>query len=443
MKKLHTTAFVLAVIFTLSTALPLSAEEYDLASYLKKVEQHNPDILLAQREIEAARQTVNQARSAFFPHIGAQGDYKRNLTDRTQATPVASLSTGGPLIYQDLDVNYDNEITLGVGLTQTIFDAGIISGYRQARNGEAIREQSFEAARQNVRTAAKKLYAQAQFVLTVAEIMEASEKTSAEIYQSIERKYRAGAATELDLLMAEVDWKTKIPATSDAWKNVKVVFTALHNLAGIPLSEEIILTENSSGIPETPVFPPLEKILASRPDYRVLLLSQKLADINRQAAKGSFLPVVSGGFSYGYAGMGNDSLTGDYDLNTAQLSLGVTIPLFTGGYRLARVKAARVEQEKASLALVKKRADIESALIELELRISGAEERIEFARLVETTARRALDLARSAYANGLATQLSVTEAANKLDEASLGLQSAIFEYRSACYDWEFVTGVER
>jgi L-iditol 2-dehydrogenase len=51
-----------------------------------------------------------------------------------------------------------------------------------------------------------------------------------------------------------------------------------------------------------------------------------------------------------------------------------------------------------------------------------------------------LALARSAYTNGLATQLSVTEAANRLDEASLGLQNAIYEYRSACYDWELETG---
>ncbi|MDR1430447.1 MAG: TolC family protein, partial [Spirochaetaceae bacterium] len=395
------------------------------------------------KEIEAARQIVNQARSAFFPRIWAQADYKRNLTDRTQSTAVASLPGGGPLVYQDIDMNYDNELTLGIGVNQTIFDAGAIANYRQARGGQALREQSFEAVKQNLRIAAKKLYAQAQFVLTVAEIMEASEQTSAEIYQSIERKYRAGAATELELLMAEVSWKTKIPATSDARRNVMVVFNALHNLAGIPLSEEIVLTENISGVYEVPKFPPLEQILAVRPDYQVLLLSRELADINHRAALGSFLPVVSGGFSFGYAGMGNDSLTGGYDLNTAQLSLGVTIPLFTGGYRLARVKAARIEQEKASLSLVKKRGDIESALVEIELRISEAEERIELARLVETTARRALDLARSAYTNGLATQLADTEAANKLDEASLGLQSAIFEFRSASYDWELASGTIR
>ena len=142
--------------------------------------------------------------------------------------------------------------------------------------------------------------------------------------------------------------------------------------------------------------------------------------------------------------MGNGgSLTGDYDFNSAQLSLAVTIPLFAGGYRLARMKAAGIEQEKAAIALSKKRSGIESELLELRLRLEEAAERIESARLIVNTAERAVTLSEAAYSNGLTTQFNVTEAANKLDEASLGLQSAIFEHRSACYDWELVTGTSR
>jgi outer membrane protein TolC len=138
--------------------------------------------------------------------------------------------------------------------------------------------------------------------------------------------------------------------------------------------------------------------------------------------------------------MGNDSLTGDSDYTAAQLTLGVTIPIFAGGYRLSRVRAARIEQEKASLALEKKQRDVESELIEIQLRLNEANERIETARLIETAARRALALSQTAFANGLVTQLSVTEAANRLDEASLGLQNAVCEYRLAWYDWEIASG---
>jgi outer membrane protein TolC len=139
-------------------------------------------------------------------------------------------------------------------------------------------------------------------------------------------------------------------------------------------------------------------------------------------------------------GRGNDSLTGDYDYTAVQLTLGVTIPVFAGGYRLSRVRAARIEQEKASLALAKKQSDIESELIEIQLRLNEAGERIEAARLIESAARRALSLSQTAFANGLVTGLSVTEAAKCLDEASLGLQSAICEYRLAFYDWETASG---
>jgi outer membrane protein TolC len=116
--------------------------------------------------------------------------------------------------------------------------------------------------------------------------------------------------------------------------------------------------------------------------------------------------------------------------------------LFAGGYRLSCVKAAGIEQEKADIALSQRRRGIESELIELRLRLDEAAQRVESARLIEETAQRAVSLAQSSYANGLTTQLTVAEAVNRLGEARLGLQSAIFEYRSICYDWEFATGTE-
>jgi hypothetical protein len=94
---------------------------------------------------------------AFFPGIGVQGGYTRNLTDALRSTPVASAPEGGPLVYQDVDSNYDNELTLGIGVNQTLYDAGAIASYNKARKGQAIREQSFEAVRRGIQNAAKKV----------------------------------------------------------------------------------------------------------------------------------------------------------------------------------------------------------------------------------------------------------------------------------------------
>jgi outer membrane protein TolC len=397
---------------------------------------------MALKELELAKTSVSQARAAFLPGIGLQGGYTRNFTDDMRSTPVASLSGGGPLVYQDVDSNYDNELTMGIGINQTLFDAGAMSNYSRARQGQRIRESSFEVIKQNIRCAAQKIYAQTQLALRVVEIMEASEQFSRETYESAGRKYRAGTTTELELLLAEVDWKQKVTSSAEARKNAELVLIAFRNLAGIPLVETVVLTQEFGVLPEIPESPELNKVLAGRSDYRSLMLSQELADIERKAAYTSFLPTVSASFSYALGGMGNgSSLLGDYDFDSTKLSLSINIPLFAGGYRLSRLKAAGIEQEKAAIALSQRRDKIESELLELRLRLEEAARRIEAARLIEETARRAVALSQSAYTNGLTTQLTVAEAINRLGTAQLGVQSAIFEYRSAYYDWELAAGM--
>jgi outer membrane protein TolC len=440
MKQQMKKRITIGIIIVCITALNAAALEYDLSAYLHLVEQNNSDIALAYRELLVSRESVNQARSPLLPGIGAEGSYTRNLQDMPRSTAVASAPGGGPLIYQDVDTNYDNEFSIGVGLTQKLFDPAAWTQYRQAKRALSLQEQVFEAARQNIICAAKKIYAQTQLAVSVLAIREASEKVSRELYQSAGRKYRAGAATELDLLMAEVDWKQKALAVTEARRNAETALLAFRQFAHIPLSEEITLTENSEQVPPLPEPRALDSALAGRADYRALLLSRELADMGKKTAMSSFLPTVSAKFSLAYGGMGNDSLTGDYDYSATQLTLGVTIPIFAGGYRLSCIRAARIEQEKASLALVKKQSDIESELAGIRLRLNEASERIEAARLIETAARRALTLSQTAFANGLVTQLSVTEAANRLDEASLGLQNALCEYRLALYDWEIASG---
>lgn len=431
------------VVFLCGVSVNIRAEEYDLSAYLAKVEQNNPDLALAAKELALARTGVAQARAAFFPSVGVQGGYTRNFTDDMRSTPVASQSGGGPLVYRDVDSNYDNEMTLGIGVNQTLFDAGAISNYSRARQGQKIRETSLEAARRNIRRAAQKIYAQTQLALGIVAIMEASEQFSRETHQSAGRKYRAGTATELDLLLAEVDWKRKAASVAESRKNAELALIAFRNLAGIPLSHAITLTEEFRALPEIPESPALETTLAGRPDYRALVLSRELSDIERRAAYTSFLPTVSASFSYALGGMGNgSSLIGDADFNSSKLSLSVNIPVFAGGYRLSRVNAAKIEQEKAGIALSQRRSVIESEFVELRLRLDEAAERIEAARLIEATASRAVALSQSSFANGLTTQLTVSEAINRLGEAQLGLQSAIFEYRSLCYDWEFATTVK-
>jgi outer membrane protein TolC len=75
------------------------------------------------------------------------------------------------------------------------------------------------------------------------------------------------------------------------------------------------------------------------------------------------------------------------------------------------------------------------------LRMQEARQKMNSARALETAALRATSIAQSALANGMGTQLTVSEATTNLSKTRLNLQSAIFEYRSAWYDWELAAGM--
>jgi outer membrane protein TolC len=430
------------IVFVCFEATIVSAEEYDLDSYLSLVERNNPDLLVMFKDIELARTDVSLARSMFLPRAGVQGGYNRNLSERTQSMAVAAPPGGGPLVYQDIRTNYDNELALGVGISQVLFSAGAISNYNKAKLGRAIREQSFEAARLAVLCAAKKLYVRAQLVLLVVEIRESSERFSLEQYQRVERRRQAGAATEMDLLLAEVDWRSKTDAVMEAKKNAELVLLAFRDLAGIPHSQPITLIQERTGLPEVPETPNLGNILANRADYRALLLSRDLTAVDRRSAGSAFLPEVSASFNYALGGMGNgSSLIGDYDFNSATFGITVNVPIMAGGARLARMKAAKLEQEKTIIALSQRETAIESELIELQLRLADAYQRFESSYRTVETARRAVALAQTAYTNGQATYLNVMDAQDKLDMVWLNFVNVSFEYLSAYYDWELAVGI--
>jgi len=432
---------ILSVIFAITA---VSAEEYDLETYLALVERNNPDLLMRFKDIELAKTDIALARSAFLPRAGVQGGYNRNLIERTQSTAVASMPGGGELIYRDIRANFDNELTMGIGISQVLFNAGAISNYNKAKLGKAIREQSFEAARLAVLCAAKKLYARAELALLVVEIRESSERFSQEQYQRMERRRQAGAATEMDLLSAEVALRTKTDAAREAKKNAELVLLAFRDLAGIPHTESIILTQVRTDLPEIPENPNLGNILANRPDYRALMLSRDLTGVERGAARNAFLPEVSASFNFALGRMmGNDDIKSDYDFNSATFGITVNIPVMAGGARLARMKAAQLEQEKTIIALSQKETAIESELTELQLRLDDAKQRLDSSYRTVETARRAVALAQSAYSNGQATYLTVADAQDKLDMVWLNFANIGFEYLCAYYDWELAAGARQ
>ncbi|WP_020612199.1 TolC family protein [Sediminispirochaeta bajacaliforniensis] len=437
---------LLMTIMLVGGSLPLFALDYDLASYLEKVETDNRDLELSRQRVASALESIKQARSALLPTIALAGGYTRNFTDVEQSTAVGAdtsaspLGAVSPLVYQDVDTNFDNEMTLAASVSQKIIDPEATARYAQAKRNSLIQTSADDYTRKSILTAAKKLYAQTQLAFAVAQVREESAETSKEVYDNIEKKYKAGVSTELDLRMAEVDWKNAVTQTAEANKNAQLALMSLKTLAGIPQEEDVHLIEKIDVLPELPEIPELGGVLSSRSDYQAQLLSRDIADIAYKSALASYLPSISGSLTYAYGGYGNDSLNGDYDYTSVQLGVKISLPVFTGGYRQSLVESARIQKTNSAVEIMKSQDKIEQELSSLHLQMEEARKRLDSAHALVEASSRAASLARTALSSGLGTQLAVSQATSNLAQAQVGLQNAIYTYRALYYDWQLATG---
>jgi outer membrane protein TolC len=417
-------------------------ESYTLDQYLEKVSQYSRDLNIARKNILQAELGVRQAKASLFPRIALQGGYARNFLDLKQPSPVAVDTTVGgiaPLIYKDVDVNKDNNFSLGLSASQVIFDMRAYDALKYGQEYENITRTGYKEADRTIRNAAKKLYFLAVLQEEVVKVKEASEQNEYNVYLDARKKYEAGVVQELEVLRAEVNWKTKRSEISQAQKDAELARINLKTLAGIPLDTELILEERLETVPPFPSSVPLEEVLGQRSDYELLLRQKRLAELSVALARDEAYPSVAGILSWNRS-YSDDGFNFDDPKDIFQLGFQVSIPLYTGGAVSSKVNSALLEIEKTELEINKLRDTITTEIRRIELTLQEARERIDTAIALRETAERAYQLAQHAHRNGLITTLEMNDSAVQLEGARLQYSLAVFDYLTTYFDWETAMG---
>jgi len=435
---------MLALLLAAAVAPALPALDVDLAGYLKLVEDNNKGLQVARTEVSQTEQVKKEAFAALLPNAGLQAGYTRNLNEISQ--PVASYATASampgvyPITYTDQVVSYNNELDLAAGLNFTIFDAAAYAHYDQATEGVSARRAGYDYQRKATLNAARKLYYQALLLGEVVKVKESAEKNAHDSYSSVQARFAVGLTTELDALLAEVEWKGKSPETAEARRNRDVALLGFKQLAGIAPDQQVVLTESMETYPAAPPEPPFTDVLAARSDYALLLHQRTLAELSVKAANASYYPTVSGSFAIANQRFSNEWGFNDYAPLAVQLGLKVTLPVYEGGYRPAKISEEEMGLAKCNTEIAQKQEDISRELTSARLSLDEAGARIQNASSVLGVARRAFDKATVSFANGVATQLQLNQASLNLEGSHLAYLAAVYDYLAAYFDWELAAG---
>jgi outer membrane protein TolC len=425
--------------------LQLSALDLSLEEYMKLVEENSKDLYLANIDQELADAQDKLVRSQTKPMIAAGATYDRNFNEittsyATGAIPTINADTGMyDIYYSDVPYNSKNDVSLSIGVQQLLFDMKVFRALEASRQYRAMTETIYEASRQGVLTAAKQLYYQTVLLDEVYKVKAATQQNAHDTYLEIQKKYDNELASELDVLQAEVNWKINIPEETKAERNRDIALSNLKFLAGINTEEVVILTDTLSTTPSAVKDVQMGEILSSRPDYQAMRGELTLRDINISATRAEFYPSLSASLGYGWTAS-SDSFEFDDGTGLLQAGLSLTVPIYYGGSRFAKMEQVRLEKERSQVSLIKKQDEIQTQINNLQLLLDESSSRIISAETTLETAVKAYNIMEISSLNGLATQLDLKDARLNLSGAQLNYYSAIYDYLDSYFQWQQAIG---
>ena len=276
-------AFVLALCGFVPPALhaqtpPGGTDSLDLSldAAIGRAARESEEVRLAQSQIDLAEAQIRAARAQALPQLNGSAGYTRTLAsafdtggggfegpifspDTTasleqriryleQNAPLAGLSGLG-MLFSDLPFGQENAYTFGLSGSQLLYSGG--------RTGAALRiaRSVAEASRQNLREELAEIelqirsaYYRALFAGELTTIARAGIERAQRFLEEEQLRRRAGRASDLDVLRAEVELENLRPQLVEAANTAQLAELDLKRLINVPVDQPVRLT--------TPLAPP-------------------------------------------------------------------------------------------------------------------------------------------------------------------------------------------
>ncbi|MBP1633741.1 MAG: outer rane efflux protein [Acidobacteria bacterium] len=324
-----------------------------------------------------------------------------------------------------------------LGVSLPVFDYAAIQGARAGGAAEAAAGHSFQDVRDLVVYTVSSLYLQAVTASARIDAARAQLATAQALYDRAATMKQAGIVAGIEVLRAQVQLQSQQQRVIFYENERAKARLALVRAIGLPLAQEVQLTDQGSYVPAeaATLESALQLAYQSREDLQAALALVRVAEASRQAAIGTGLPSVRVNADIGRSSNAWDSLLGTYAVTAA-----VTVPLFQGGRVHGRLLQAdaQLQQQRAQVEDLRARIEFEvrSALLD----VRAADERVGVARTAADLADEQLVQAQDRFGAGVASNIEVVQAQEALATATENYISALFAHNLAKLSLARATG---
>ena len=381
-----------------------AAEPWTLERALDYALSHNPDARLAQQRIMAAQAGLEQADSAFWPHLQFQSSYTR--TDNPMMVFGSILNQrayNSSLNFNDVP-NVDDLNVRGL-VTVPLYAGGkIMAGREAAKANTQAAKQTSAAVRNELGFEVVRAF---QTILKTRQFINATEAavTAFEGNQAAAKKRLDGGtllkSDELDIEVRLTQAREDLVRARNA--NTLAVLT-LRNLLGIE-------SEDFSVVEVAPVATvPIGGDFSHRPELAAASERESAARAEIKGAKSGYQPRVSA-----FGSLDHDSgwVTGG-DGNSYSAGVMLQWDLWDGFSSRAKTREAKANLESASEEKRKLRLALDFEVEQARLNLQAANERLAVTEKSVEQAEESAKLTRNRFEQGMAISTQLIDAESAL-----------------------------
>jgi outer membrane protein TolC len=359
------------------------------------------------------RATWAQARAAAATLGSARGHYLPTIDAEVTGGPSKIVSSNPARAPAER-----NAVTPSLSLQYLLFDFGARGGTtRAAREALYAGDLAHNAAVQSVVLLAEQAYFSYQASRGLFAAAQAAVQTAESNLSAAERRHEVGLATIADVLQARTALAQAKLAAQSAEGNVQASRADVALAMGLDANGPFEVAADSGATPALSLTESvdslIERAVRDRPDVAAARALVRQSEAEVRVAQSATLPNLALGATTGRSFSNISALEG----RTYALTLGLSVPLFSGLSRQYDVVAARENAAAVAARAEQTRLQAVAQVFASYYTLRTATQRVATSGELLASAQRSEEVARGRYAEGVGSILDVLTAQSALADA--------------------------
>lgn len=431
--RLRLVIFLAAVIFP--SAPVFGQLRLTLSESLLRAQANNETLLIAQQELQTAKQRIRESAADGLPQLDATIGYTRNWL-------LPNFVFGN----QSVTIGAHNNLSGTIGIRQTLYSGGkLFAAIRAARIYRNYAQENIRHIAQQVHRDVESAFYSVLLSQDLLRVSKLSLTRARANLTRVQNLYRAGRVSEYDLLRAQTQVAEMRPDSIQAENNLKLARLQFKNQIGLSPETDIQTVGSfrlNSSVLSLNDQERVTMALSKRPDYRqqdyVMAMQEKAITVAQAASRPKLNLVINGQWE---AQKDNLKFSAS-DFNQSWFSgLNLSIPLFDGFRTRSQVAQAKAETRRAELLYQQMQRHIQLEIAQAQQNLTEALARKEAQNQVKDLAQKGLKIAETRYANGVGTQLEVIDGQLTMQRAEAQMIRAEHDVAIAIIQLELSLGI--